>query len=333
MLSFHIQPSGEIPAYTQLVKQISFAIACGQYAPGYRLPSTRQLAMQTGLHRNTISKVYHELEQMGLVESRAGSGIYVTASEQAVNQAITTRQLTEQTQAYQWVKQGLDQLLKSGCSLSQARDLFLAEIDWRLRCSAQVLVVVPTAASDTGKLIAAELQRALTIPIERVPIEELEPLLAQTQTGTIVTIRYFANQVEDIAQRWSVRVLPLEINPYHRELDMIKNLPANTCLGLISVSLSILQTAEVLLHALRGDDLLVLVTDVADLERVEVLVRRCQVIFCDSLSYSTVKALIRKARSDLIRLPQLIQADDYVSHHSIEMLKRELGLATDPIEV
>ena len=33
--------------------------------------------MQTGLHRNTISKVYIQLEIDGVVEAIAGSGIYV----------------------------------------------------------------------------------------------------------------------------------------------------------------------------------------------------------------------------------------------------------------
>ena len=74
---FHIQQESDIPASTQLYNQICFAIAARHYPPGHRLPSTRQLAMQTGLHRNTISKVYRQLETDGVVEAMAGSGIYV----------------------------------------------------------------------------------------------------------------------------------------------------------------------------------------------------------------------------------------------------------------
>jgi len=74
---FHIQQESDIPASTQLYNQICFAIAARHYPPGHRLPSTRQLAMQTGLHRNTISKVYRQLEMDGVVEAIAGSGIYV----------------------------------------------------------------------------------------------------------------------------------------------------------------------------------------------------------------------------------------------------------------
>ncbi|MDJ0575238.1 MAG: GntR family transcriptional regulator, partial [Xenococcaceae cyanobacterium MO_234.B1] len=81
MLNFQIQSDSDIPASKQLFDQIQFAIASGQYPPNHRLPSTRQLAMITKLHRNTISKVYQQLEEAGLVESIAGSGIYVKAQE------------------------------------------------------------------------------------------------------------------------------------------------------------------------------------------------------------------------------------------------------------
>ena len=76
-MRFHIQQEIDIPASIQLYNQICFAIAARYYPPGHRLPSTRQLAMQTGLHRNTISKVYRQLETDGVVEAIAGSGIYV----------------------------------------------------------------------------------------------------------------------------------------------------------------------------------------------------------------------------------------------------------------
>ena len=79
MFHFRIQADSYIPPSQQLVDQIQFAIASRQYQPGQRLPSTRQLAQMTGLHRNTISKVYRHLEEKGLVESITGSGIYVKA--------------------------------------------------------------------------------------------------------------------------------------------------------------------------------------------------------------------------------------------------------------
>jgi GntR family transcriptional regulator len=327
MLKFRTQPNREIPPSTQLVNQISFAIACGQYTPGYRLPSTRQLAMQTGLHRNTISKVYRQLEEMGLVETRASSGIYVSSSSQVLTSANASPQLLQQREAYLLVKQGLDRLLTAGCSLTQAQDLFLAEIEWRLRCSAQVLVSVPAQDLGSGQLMLLELQQSLGISIQLVPLEELEPVLHQTQSATIVTIRYFVSQIGAIAQRYAMRVLPVDIYDYSREIELIKTLPTDTCLGLVSMSTAILKVANVLVQSMRGEDLLVLTAPVADLEQLRLLVRRAQTIISDPPSYPTVKAVLREARPELIRCPEIICSGNYVSRQSIDLLGRELGLA------
>jgi len=91
-LQFRIQPDSEILRLTQLFNQIWFAIASGNF-PGHWLPSTRALAMQTGLHRNTISKVYRQLKR-ACRQPRAGSGIYVTAQSNGPtsNQVLSQKQ-------------------------------------------------------------------------------------------------------------------------------------------------------------------------------------------------------------------------------------------------
>src|SRR6476469_3020667 len=179
MVQFHIQPDSEIPASKQLFDQIQFAIA------------SRQLAMITGLHRNTISKVYRQLEETGLVESLAGSGIYVRALGHESNTKLRSPILEQYPQAYKLVQQSLDNLLNEGCSLNQAREIFLAEIDWRLRCSARVLVTVPARDIGAGELMVQELEKSLLIPVQLVPLEELSHVLEQTHSGTVVTSRYF----------------------------------------------------------------------------------------------------------------------------------------------
>lgn len=220
MMRISIQPESGIPGSVQLFNLLCFGIACGQFPPGYRLPSTRQLAMQTGLHRNTIHKVYHQLEAMGLVETRAGSGIYVSGSaRQAVNRSCSLGEnLDRSQQALQQVRQGIDQLQQQGFSLEQVRDLLLAEIDWRLRCSAQVLVCVPNRDLGTGQLMAQQIQQTLGIRVQLVPLEDLVAVLDQIHSGTVVTLHYFLSAVEAIAQprgpvfsRWRYLTTPAKL--------------------------------------------------------------------------------------------------------------------------
>ncbi len=325
-VQFHIQIDGEIPASKQLFDQIQFAIASRQYPPGHRLPSTRQLAQITGLHRNTISKVYRQLEETGLVESLAGSGIYVKAQGHEGGTRHNASPTAQNPEAYKLVQKSLDELLSQGCSLSEARDLFLSEIDWRLRCSARVLVTVPARDLGAGELMVQEIEKALNIPVQLVPMEELSKILEQTHSGTVVTSRYFIKQAEALAAPRSVRVIPVDIYDYSKELDLVRKLPQDSCLGLVSLSAGILGIAEILVHSLRGEDLLVISAQLQDTYKVNALIRSAHTIVCDKASYGAVKQAILDARDELIRHPNLVCSENYIGEKSINLLKRELGL-------
>ncbi len=326
MVKFHIQPESEIPASNQLYNQMMFAIASRQYPPGQKLPSTRQLAMQTGLHRNTISKVYRQLEDDGLVEAQAGSGIYVR--QQGEDEVISRRTpLVEQyPEAYRDIRHVLDTLLKQGCSLNEARDLFLAEIDWRLRCSAQVLVTVPQEDLGAGQLMVQELEQALNIPVQLVPLEELEIILNQTRSGTVVTSRYFMSQAEAIASPKSVRVIPVDVYDYTSEIQLLNQLKPGTCVGIVSLSPGLLRGADVVIRSLMGDRLLLMSTQPNDSYKLRAIARSASIILCDRASYDTVRTGVQAVEQDLIRHPKLVCCENFISATSISLLRRELGL-------
>src|SRR5690606_34257382 len=63
--------------YKTLVDRYAADIRGGRLAPGTRLPTHRQLAAQEGLALVTASRVYAELEAMGLVNGEAGRGTFV----------------------------------------------------------------------------------------------------------------------------------------------------------------------------------------------------------------------------------------------------------------
>ncbi|MBD1219552.1 MAG: GntR family transcriptional regulator [Anabaena sp. CoA2_C59] len=327
MIQFRIQADSEIPASNQLFNQIRFAIASGQYSPGYKLPSTRALAMQTGLHRNTISKVYRQLEVEGFVESLAGSGIYVRSQGHEGGNRSQSPIFKQHPNSYKIVQQAIDELLNQGCSLNLARELFLAEVDWRSRCSARVLVVTPYQDIGAGELMVDELGESLQVPVQLVPMEQLMAVLDQTTSATLVTSRYFIGEVEAMAALKAVRVIPLDIHDYGKELTVVKGLPKSSCIGVISPSSGILRATEVILHGLRGDELLVITAQPKDAYKLQAMVKRSEIIFCtDQISYCTAQATIQTLSEDLIRTPKLIRCENYIGIQSINLLQRELGL-------
>ena len=322
MLNFQIQSDSDIPASRQLFDQIQFAIASGQYIPGHRLPSTRQLAMITGLHRNTISKVYQNLEEAGLVESVAGSGIYVKAQERKTtaesdSPLIAKNKIIEET---------IDHLLELNSSLLQIQELFLEEINWRLSCKEKVIVTVPNRDLSAGEIMQQELTQSLNIAVDLVPLENINQILSETNFGTLVTNRYFIREVLDLVPPSSFRVIPIDIYDYSKELAIIKSLPSQACLGIVSLSQGTLDIAASIVNSQRGDHLLVLTATNSDRKRLMAVVRTAHTIIAGPSSYDILQKAIVAARPDLIRIPEVICSDNYINSKSIELLKRELDL-------
>ncbi|WP_085579887.1 MULTISPECIES: PLP-dependent aminotransferase family protein [unclassified Pseudomonas] len=74
--------------YKSLVDLYAADIRAGRLAPGTRLPTHRQLAAREGLALVTASRVYAELEAMGLVSGETGRGTFVRETSLSPGQGI-----------------------------------------------------------------------------------------------------------------------------------------------------------------------------------------------------------------------------------------------------
>ena len=67
MIPLHLQPESHVPLYIQLRDQIRALVHGGDLRPGERIPASRELATQLGVHRTTVANAYAELESEGLI--------------------------------------------------------------------------------------------------------------------------------------------------------------------------------------------------------------------------------------------------------------------------
>ena len=80
MIEFHLDRSGNVPAYAQLVQQVREALRLGLLRPGDRLPTVREVVTGCTVNAATVLKAYRELELSGLVEARQGAGTFVSGT-------------------------------------------------------------------------------------------------------------------------------------------------------------------------------------------------------------------------------------------------------------
>jgi GntR family transcriptional regulator/MocR family aminotransferase len=76
--SIPLEESSSTPLYHQVYQRLRAAILLGQLLPGTRLPSTRQMASDLGVSRNTLMSAFDQLVAEGYVEGRVGSGTFVS---------------------------------------------------------------------------------------------------------------------------------------------------------------------------------------------------------------------------------------------------------------
>ncbi len=65
------------PMYLQIMDDISRRVALGDWPPGFRLPSIRELAVELKVSVITVKRAYLELERSGVIITQQGRGSWV----------------------------------------------------------------------------------------------------------------------------------------------------------------------------------------------------------------------------------------------------------------
>ena len=76
-LNLAINTGSANPIYKQITDQVRLAVATGKLAVGDQLPSVRALAEELVINPNTVARAYTDLAREGLIESRAGRGVFL----------------------------------------------------------------------------------------------------------------------------------------------------------------------------------------------------------------------------------------------------------------
>jgi len=74
----------ERPVYIQLIEQIQTEIISGNYKPGDKLPSVRDLAADATVNPNTMQRALVELERTGLLLTNRTSGRFITSDDNMI---------------------------------------------------------------------------------------------------------------------------------------------------------------------------------------------------------------------------------------------------------
>lgn len=211
--------------YKSLVDRFSADIRSGRLPPGTRLPTHRDLAMSEGVALVTASRVYAELQAMGLVSGETGRGTFVR--ETSLPPGLGIDQKTIAT--------GMYDLNFNYPSLPEQAELL--RMGLRQLALAGDLESLLRYQPHAGRLHEREsvarhlLARGLTVQAEQVLIVNgaqqglAVTLMAMLQPGDVIAadaLTYSGFKV--LAEALHLEVVPIQVRAHGPDLNMLETL-------------------------------------------------------------------------------------------------------------
>ena len=95
-MQFNIDNTSGRPVFQQVIDQVKRDIALGRLLKDEKLPTVRQLAVQLAINPNTIAKAYRQLEQEGIIATKAGAGAFIANLDSNLSRTVKRKLICEE---------------------------------------------------------------------------------------------------------------------------------------------------------------------------------------------------------------------------------------------
>jgi GntR family transcriptional regulator len=223
-MDLQINSKSHVPVHVQLKEQIKHLIHTGSFEVGDRLPSIRALAGFLRVNRNTVARVFSDLEREGFVESRRGSGVYVV--EPPVDEEETRRQVV--------LERVMDLAAAQGVSVEELGNALLGRAGVRPQEKVPILFVECTGAE--LEQFSGELEEQLPVEVESVLLEDLPARLSGEESPPwrmAVTTFFHVHEVQDLVEPYGIETVALLAEANIASLRRLTELPTGTPVGVV----------------------------------------------------------------------------------------------------
>jgi DNA-binding transcriptional regulator YhcF (GntR family) len=224
---FMINKQSAVPLHIQLKEQIRYAIMSGAYPPGSALPSIRELTAQLGIHRNTVHRVYLELQAGALLVSRPGKGVFVN---EGWSDVVSTKELNAVDGLIQRVFGEAGGLGISSITLGKLIQQRAAAYDAR-----HPSVAFVECTAHQSQQCAEDLRENFGIHVQQFLLDDLrsKPGTLPDSIKHVVTSIFHYDEVRTLAQPQGRRVHPIAYDLHPATRKLLREIAPGRKLGFI----------------------------------------------------------------------------------------------------
>lgn len=224
MTSLRVNHSSGVPIYRQIVEQVEFMIEAGQLNDGDRLPSSRMLASNLNINRNTVARAYGELRDQGYVVSRRRSGMVVAGAREARERAGA------RNRAREIVREASRECVALGLPADEISSL---AYHFGLQAERlQVNVAFVECNAERASYFAEELSQRLELPVDPLVLGEFEPK-ESLDVDLVLTTFFHLSEVRRLARPLGVEVVAIVVAPHVTTLVQLASVPKGKRVGVL----------------------------------------------------------------------------------------------------
>lgn len=232
-MEFFIDRDLPVPIRSQLQGLIEYGIACGELTAGETLPSVRELAEKIGVAPMTVSQVYADLKNAGLIDARPGSGTFVTDSLQS---RLANR--ADASGIHRHIDQLIDESHALGIRSTELVSLISSRVFYRESIGPQFRIVMiglfPEATASYARFIAARLGRGVTVEPLTVAAIERETLAKARANSADLAIT-FANRHREVTSLLpNTKVVTISFTPSEETRLALASLDSLASIAVVS---------------------------------------------------------------------------------------------------
>jgi len=317
-MDLRLNRKSHLPIHVQLTAQLTHLIQAGQLAPGTQLPTVRQVAGFLRINRNTVAKVFAEMEREGHLSCEPGRGTFV-----APGKTKAEVRMGKMRELLGLVDEAMDKGRRLGFSPEELSAALYARTQTTSEPARarKVRALFVECNRPQLKGFSAELEAALPLRVRSVLVKELTRVArtpgALRRYALLITTFFHAHEVQRMLGKAKIEVVGLLAEASLETLIRLTALPeaakvgvaCNEWTGTENVKLSIQNAGLTHLRLVPGCG-----RDAPSLRR---MVKEASVVVCSSLVAGKIRAMAPSGT-------EIIVDDRRLDPAGIAMLRRRL---------
>lgn len=281
------------------------AIRNGFYPPGSTLPSTRELAAQFRINRNTASKIYHELAREHVIELGANKPPMVVDAAPGHPARAFSRRLRETLEPL------LTESQLNGISPEEVRRVLLETADELMASTSTPSIYLVECNREEARHYAQELTLKLGSIVEPVLMSQLAP---DIPADVIIAPYFHLNEAREILGHGDSRLVGLVVTADSSDIARVASMVSTGPLGVVAIHLRAAERLRRLLGFQIDVPMIIGATDQP--VTLDAIRDEAELIAC------TVRA--HKETRELVSEIPLVLVQYHPDEHSIESLRRQI---------